>query len=116
MADFAENFEDLQIWQQARVLANAIYDAVELCRDYTFRDQIRSAAISCMNNIAEGFERKSPKDFGHFLDIAKGSSGEVRNMLYLGEDRKYLDAERAEELRLSYRGLSKGIAAFRRRL
>ncbi len=43
-----------------------------------------------MNNIAEGFERKTPKDFAHFLDLAKGSCGEVRSMLYVAEDLLYL--------------------------
>jgi four helix bundle protein len=93
MSNFAERFEDLRIWQQARVMANEVYDAFAGCRDYGFRDQIQRAAVSSMNNIAEGFERRSSKDFGHFLDIAKASSGEVRSMLYLAEDRKYLSSE-----------------------
>jgi four helix bundle protein len=116
MSDFAECFEDLRIWQQARVIANEVYDALGDCRDYGFRDQIQRAAVSSMNNIAEGFERRTSKDFGHFLDIAKASSGEVRSMLYLAEDQKYLSAEVAGGMRdMSFR-LSAGIAAFRRTL
>jgi four helix bundle protein len=48
---FAEDFEDLQIWQRSRVLTNAIYDAFEKNRDYDFRSQIQSAAVSVMNNF-----------------------------------------------------------------
>ncbi len=116
MSEFAERFEDLRIWQQSRVLANDIYDAMVSCSDYSFRNQIERAATSSMNNIAEGFERRTSKDFGHFLDIAKGSSGEVRSMLYLAEDRKYIELELAEQLRDKAKALSAGIAAFRRKL
>jgi four helix bundle protein len=116
MGGFAERFEDLRIWQQARVLANEVYDAFSGCRDYSFRDQIQRASVSSTNNIAEGFERRISKDFGNFLDIAKASSGEVRSMLYLAEDRKYLSSENAGGLRDKARGLSAGIAAFRRTL
>ena len=63
-----------------------------------------------MNNIAEGFERKSDKDFARFLDIAKASSGEVRSMLYVGEDLGYVSAEEANKLRGMSESISKGIA------
>jgi four helix bundle protein len=116
VAEFAERFEDLRIWQQARVLANDVYDALEECRDFSFRDQMTRAATSSMNNIAEGFERRTSKDFGHFLDIAKASSGEVRSMLHLAEDRKYVPSALAVELREKAKVLSAGIAAFRRKL
>lgn len=116
MTGFAERFEDLRIWQQSRVLVNAVYDALAGCRDYSFKDQVARAVVSVMNNIAEGFERRTPKDFGHFLDIAKGSAGEVRSMLYLAEDRNYISSERALSLRGQAEGFSAGIAAFRRKL
>ena len=110
--DFAENFEDLKIWQRARALANEIYDAMEKCRDFDFRSQIQRAATSVMNNTAEGFERRTKKDFAHFLDLSKGSAGEVRSMLYLAEDRGYLPNASAARLREDYKSLSKSIAAF----
>ncbi len=42
--DFAENFEDLKIWQRARALANEVYDAMEKCRDFDFRSQSQREA------------------------------------------------------------------------
>ena len=108
---FAESFEDLKIWQRTRTLTNAIYNALRSCKDYAFRDQIQRAATSVINNIAEGFERRTKKDFAHFLDLAKGSAGEVRSMLYLGEDRGYITAKAAEPLRVDYKDLSKSIGA-----
>jgi four helix bundle protein len=109
---FVEGFEDLKIWRRSRELANAIYDAFGKCPEFDFRNQIQSAATSVMNNIAEGFERRTKKDFAHFLDLAKGSAGEVRSMLYLGEDRNYIAAKAAEPLRAEYKDLSKSIGAF----
>lgn len=116
----AERFEDLRIWQNARGQANRVYDAFgpesAASRDYGFRDQIQRCAVSVMNNIAEGFERKTDKDFARLLDIAKGSNGEVRSMLYLAEDRGYLDAQHAVEMRSFSEDLSRGIEALSKHL
>ncbi len=113
---FAERFEDLRIWQESREQVLAIYRCIARespgYSDFAFRDQFQRAAISVMNNIAEGFERKTQKDFAHFLDLAKGSCGEVRSMLYLAEDLNYLTSERAILLRDQAEKLSRGIAAF----
>jgi four helix bundle protein len=107
-----ERFEELRVWQEARTLANTLYEITRQLTDFPFRDQLRSAAISIMNNIAEGFERRTDADFARFLDIAKGSSGEIRSMLYLGEDQGYVPADRAAHLRASAEQLSAGIATF----
>jgi four helix bundle protein len=64
----------------------------------------------------EGFERRTKKDFAHFLDLAKGSAGEVRSMLYLAEDRRYVDKSFAERLRVDYKDLSKSIGALASKL
>ncbi len=106
----AERFEDLRVWQEARALVRAINFETRELRDFVFRDQIRGAALSAMNNIAEGFERNSDADFARFLDIAKGSSGEVRSMLYVAEDETYLSPARSGELRHGYERLSGAIA------
>jgi four helix bundle protein len=73
---FAEDFEDLKVWQGSRALTNEVYNAMRNCKDYAFRDQMQRAATSVMNNIAEGFERRTKRDFAHFLDLAKGSAGD----------------------------------------
>ena len=97
-----QRFEDLEAWQIARELANQVYKITKqesVCRDFGFVDQIRRAAISIMNNIAEGFERGSNKDFVRFLFIARGSAGEVRSLLYLGLDQRYLTNSEFSECR-----------------
>jgi four helix bundle protein len=91
----ATRFEDLVVWQKARALTGLIYDLTRektFAGDFGLRDQIRSAAVSVMSNIAEGFERGSDAEFGHFLSIAKGSCGEVRSQLYVAGDQGYIDA------------------------
>jgi four helix bundle protein len=81
-----ERFEDIIAWQKARLLTIDIYKIFNDIKDYGFKNQIQRASVSVMNNIAEGYERKSNNEFGRFLYIAKGSCGEVRSMLYLAKD------------------------------
>lgn len=96
-------YEDLQIWQQARELSKRVYACMQNVADYGFRSQIQRAAVSVMNNIAEGFNRskytKDNKSFLNFLSISYGSCGEVKSMLYLAEDLNFLNANDACELR-----------------
>jgi len=83
-------FEDIISWQRSRELTVFIYRLFKINRDFSFRDQIQRACVSIMNNIAEGFERKGNKEFKNFLFMAKGSSGEVRSMLYLTSELGYI--------------------------
>ena len=92
-------FEDLEIWQSARIIVNEISKLMENYRDYGFKDQIQRASVSIMNNIAEGSEAGSDSIFIRYLNIAKGSCAEVRSMLYLCEDKKLCSAEYANNLR-----------------
>ncbi|MCG2712087.1 MAG: four helix bundle protein [Candidatus Omnitrophica bacterium] len=76
-----EKFEDIIAWQKAKKLTLDIYLEFKSCKDFGFKDQIQRAAVSIMNNTAEGFERNTNKEFRNFLFIAKGSCAEVRSML-----------------------------------
>ena len=91
-------FEDILAWQKAKELTLGVYRAFGENRDYSFRDQIQRASVSVMNNIAEGFERKGDREFQRFLYIAKGSAGEIRSMLYLARELKYITEDRCSEL------------------
>jgi four helix bundle protein len=107
-------FEELEIWQEARELHRVIWGEFKEFREFAFRDQIRRAALSVMNNIAEGFKRRTSKDFAHFLDLAKGSYGEVRSMSYASEDIGVLSQTTGSQLRAQSEALSQRIAAFSR--
>lgn len=86
-----QKFEDITAWQKSRELTIALYGVFSSCKDFSFKNQIERASVSIMNNIAEGFERQTNKEFRNFLYIAKGSCGEVRSMLSLALDFKYVN-------------------------
>jgi len=79
-------FEDVLSWQKSRELTLLVYELFCDEKDYGFRNQIQRAAVSIMNNIAEGFERQTNNEFKQYLYVSKGSCGEVRSMLYLAKD------------------------------
>ena len=93
------NFESLRVWQNARIFVNAVYDMMADNKDWGFRDQIQRASVSIMNNIAEGYESGSDAKYANFLNIAKGSCSEVRNMLYLSKDRHFCTEEQFIDLK-----------------
>lgn len=107
-----KNFEDLDLWKNAREMVNLIYSDFGKCRDLTFRGQITGAGISVMNNISEGFCRKSDAEFCHFLNISKGSAGEVKNMYYIAEDQRYTDKITAEARRTRCQQLMNSLGGF----
>jgi four helix bundle protein len=107
-----QQFEKLEIWQNARLLSVKIYDHFGQIKDYGFKDQICRASISVMNNIAEGFERNSYKEFKHFLQIAKGSAGEVRSMLWIANDLNYIEREKSQQLIEEHIVLSSQLSRF----
>ncbi|MBI1280786.1 MAG: four helix bundle protein [Anaerolineaceae bacterium] len=96
-----KDFEDLIAWQKARVLTKNIYEATQkerFGRDFGLAGQIQRASVSIMANIAEGFARKNPNEFYHFVSIAKSSASEVRSHLYVGLDTKYLTDSEFKQL------------------
>ncbi len=95
------NFEDLECWQLSRLYVKKIYQNTDrqlIKNDFAFQDQIRGAAISIMNNIAEGFGRLSKKEFRRFLDFSLGSITETKSMTYVAKDLDYFTDELANEL------------------
>jgi four helix bundle protein len=104
-----KNFEDLNVWKQARQLTQEVYRLTKtekFLKDFGLRDQIRRAAISVMSNIAEGFERGGNQEFVQFLYVAKASCGEVRSQLYVALDQGYTTADDSEKLLQLFRRLS----------
>lgn len=110
-----KQFTDIRAWQSSRQLARLVYDlsdAIDTQRDFALRDQLRRAALSVMNNVAEGFGRGSNADFARFLDMARGSVCEVQSMIYVCEDRGRLPADKLLATREMARQTLAQIAAF----
>lgn len=91
-----KRFEDLEVWQLAREQAKEVYNITQtgnFNKDYDLKNQINASSGSVMDNIAEGFERFSNKEFCQFLVISKGSNGEVRSQLYRAFDRNHIPGD-----------------------
>jgi four helix bundle protein len=89
-----ESFEDLLVWQKGMKIVRQVYLITRdgrFSKDFNLRDQLRGAALSIPSNIAEGFERASRKEYLNFLNIAKGSAGEVRSLLRVAWEIGYLE-------------------------
>jgi len=94
-----ESYRDLTVWQKAMILAKETYRITRpFPRDeiYGLTSQIRRAAVSIPSNIAEGWGRKSRRDFIRFLTIARGSATELESEILLSSEIGYLSKEIAE--------------------
>ncbi|MEL6769817.1 MAG: four helix bundle protein [Bacteroidota bacterium] len=109
MATF-RSFEEIHAWQKARVLARDVYSVTRAgCfgRDQGLVSQMRRASVSVMSNIAEGCERRSRREFARFIDIARGSAGEVRAQLYVALDAGYVDEVTFKQLSMQATEISR---------
>lgn len=110
-----ESFEELEIWQVARSVCKLIYlksSEEKFNKDFDLVRQIRRSSGSCMDNIAEGFERGGNKELIQFLFIAKGSIGETRSQLYRALDLNYISKKDFEQLKNECLTISKKISGF----
>src|SRR6267142_6913668 len=96
-----KRIEDIQACQKARQVTKIIYELTGngmFARDFGLRNQIQRASVSIMANIAEGFGRRSDKEFANFLNMAHGSGSEVQSHLYVALDLNYISKPSFAEL------------------
>lgn len=96
-----ESFEDLRVWQKGIQLVKQIYiitNEGKLSKDFGLKDQLRRASVSIPTNVAEGFERRSRKEYVNFLNIAKGSAGELRSLLRVALEVDYIEQSTYSQL------------------
>jgi four helix bundle protein len=118
MASF-KKFEDIMAWQKARQLTKMVYSItkdIEFSKDYGLKDQIRRSSVSIMANIAEGFARRTDKDFAHFLNISRSSAAEVQSHLYVAFDQGYINQKEFDEAYNLLEEVSKMIFALAKHL
>ena len=110
-----EKFEDIEAWQRARKLVKKVYEVcgVERFRkDYSLIDQMRRASVSIMANIAEGFARRTHKEFINFLGMAHGSVAEIQSHLYIALDQNFISDKDFKELYAMAEEVSKLVQGF----
>ena len=90
-------FEDLEVYKLTLAFTIKIFDLLnekQFEREFSFKDQLKRATLSISNNIAEGFERETDKEYIRFLYFSKGSAGEVRNILNILKETKYINEDK----------------------
>ncbi|MDQ2973723.1 MAG: four helix bundle protein [bacterium] len=112
----SSNFKDLIAWQLSHTYTVEVYRHFNGCRDFSFKEQIQRAAISGMNNIAEGCGRTSDKAFINFLQIAKASIIETQSMLILAVSLQYISDENCQTMLNKSDELLKVISGLIRKL
>jgi four helix bundle protein len=109
-------FEDIEAWQEARQLVNLVYEAINgnqnFQKDFRLVNQMQGASVSTMSNIAEGFSRRTNKEFIQFLFISKSSASEIQSQLYVALDQSYIDHEAFEKIYAQAEKISKMISGF----
>ena len=111
--DTIKNFEEMQVWKDSRKLTQSIYSLTRLRAfqtDFMLVKQLRMSVIETMNNIAEGFEKRSKRDFIQSLHSSKCSLSELRSQIYIAYDQKYLDVEKLKEVLLEVTQVSQQIS------
>jgi four helix bundle protein len=96
-----KRFEDTDVWKESRKLVNMIYNLTNedlFKKDFGLREQIQKAAVSCMSNVAEGFDSDTKQQFVQLLSYTKRSASEVQSEIYVALDRKYITKEEFEEV------------------
>lgn len=114
-----KRLEDLGVWQEARKLVREVYILTkdeEFSKDWALRDQVRRAAISIMANIAEGFGRRSNREFMLFLNYASGSAVELKSHFYLALDIEYVTKGEFDKIIEILDSTAKQINGFRKYL
>lgn len=112
----AHSFKDLIVWQKAFKLTSHIYKDFSGLRDFGFKDQIQRASISIMNNIAEGYAKRSDKSLNYYLGIALGSAAEVESMILISTDLQYISESAQQQLLIELTEISKLLNTFRKKL
>ena len=110
-------FEDIPVWQEARQFISDVYElTLNFKKDYELINQLRRAALSIALNIAEGFERKTNKDFARFINNAKASSGECRAIFYIALDLGYINENEFVNYKKKVINIARQLSKFSRYL
>ena len=97
---YIKSYKELIVWQKAMELAKAIFELTACFPKselYGLVSQMRRAVVSIVSNIAEGYGRKSRKEYSQFYAIAYGSALELETQLILSKALKMASEEKFEK-------------------
>jgi len=112
-------FQELEVWQKAAGFSDELFtlaDRLEDGRRFRFAEQLRAAALSITNNIAEGSGSLSKQEFASFLNIARRSVFETANILMILSQRGHFTAQEVQPLLAQLEEESRMLVAFIRTL
>jgi len=112
-------FQDLEIWKMAIEIADEVFDIADELEKrhlYRFAEQLRASGLGMSNNIAEGSGSESNRVFSRYLDIAKTSTFENANVMFILHRRKLITEERRDNLLERLDHLSRKITNFKKTL
>ncbi|MBS3735260.1 MAG: four helix bundle protein [Phycisphaerae bacterium] len=93
------SYKDLIAWQKGMDRVEMTYELTKQFpaeERYGLSAQLRRAAVSVISNVAEGYGRRTRRDYVHFLDMAAGSANEVETQLLVAGRLGYTDAPAAD--------------------
>jgi four helix bundle protein len=106
------SIRDLKCWRKAKEMTSSVYILTQNLKDYELRNQLRRAALSVMNNIAEGFGRRHDKEMIRFFEISMSSCHEIESMTYLIQELKLFETDQIIKFRESVIEIYKMTSAF----
>jgi len=109
-----KSFEDLKVWQRSKALAVQVINMLSTSKNYGLKDQMIRSAISIPSNIAEGAERKGPKEFANFISYSSGSCAELMTQIMIAKEINEFDSDKANLLIAECREISKMLYALRK--
>jgi len=112
-------FKDLVVWQEAMKLVEMVYQQTRNFPKeeiYGLTIQMRKAAVSIPANIAEGYGRRSRKEYLHFLSVANGSEAELETHILIAERLCFLTKEQTEQVQAQLQSVGKLLSALRKSL
>jgi four helix bundle protein len=108
----ARHFTELVAWQRAHALRTAVWKVAQAvpAMDLKLRSQITDAAGSICRNIAEGFRRRSHRDFARYLEHATSSLSELEDGILDAQMRGHLSNVQVDDLNRLVRRTSAPLA------
>jgi four helix bundle protein len=110
-----KTFEDLELYKTAREFRKAIYNLIKSLPDeekFNLVSQMRRAATSLTNNIAEGNGRYHYQESIQFCRQARGSLAELIDDINICIDQKYFPEKKMNELKQKAHEINKLLNGF----